>query len=120
MRGKVSFFGIWLGDFTPDFFAKFWTYGITINGHHYGAAVPWKWQRGWPGMGPTHTLFFGTSCAALLWSWKRSRALTVGFMLGIAAHVLTDVNDSVGTMVLFPFTTLNWTIKTWAYGATVK
>jgi len=120
LAGKLSFFAIFLGDFTPDFLAKFWVYGITINGHHYGAGVPWKWQRGWPGMGPTHTLFFGAICAALLWSWKRSRALTVGFMFGIAAHVLTDVNDSVGTMVLFPLTTLSWTIKTWAYGATVQ
>ena len=31
---------------------------------------------------------------------------------------LTDVNDSVGTMLLFPFSTLNWTIETWAYAAT--
>ena len=29
MRGKVRFWGIWLGDFTPDFLAKFWVYGIT-------------------------------------------------------------------------------------------
>ena len=32
MIGKVSFFGIWLGDFTPDFLSKFWVYGITIGG----------------------------------------------------------------------------------------
>ena len=30
----------------------------------------------------------------------------------------TDVNDSVGTMLLFPFSTLNWTLETWAYAAT--
>jgi hypothetical protein len=35
MRGKVSFFGIYLGDFVPDFLSKFWVYGITINGKHY-------------------------------------------------------------------------------------
>ena len=45
MRGKVSFFGIFLGDFTPDFLSKFWVYGITINGHHYGSSVPQKWHR---------------------------------------------------------------------------
>ena len=59
MRGKVSFWGIFLGDFTPDFLSKFWVYGITINGRHYGAEVPHKWHRGWPGMGVTHTLFLG-------------------------------------------------------------
>lgn len=118
MQGKVSFWGIFLGDFTPDFLSKFWVYGITIGGRHYGAGSPHQWHRGWPGMGPTHTLFLGIVFAALLWSWKRSRALTVGYLLGYAAHALTDVNDSVGTMLLFPFTTLNWTLETWAYAAT--
>lgn len=119
MQGKVSFFGIYLGDFTPDFLAKFWVYGITINGTHYGSSVPHQWHRGWPGMGITHTLFFGIIVGALLWLWKRDRALTIGYLLGFAAHALTDVNDSVGTMLLFPFTTLNFTLQTWAYAATI-
>ena len=118
MRGKVSFWGIFLGDFTPDFLSKFWVYGITINGHHYGASVPERWHRGWPGLGLTHTLFLGLLLAAVLWGWKRNRAFTIGYVLGYAAHALTDVNDSVGTMLLFPFTTLNWTLETWAYAAT--
>jgi membrane-bound metal-dependent hydrolase YbcI (DUF457 family) len=118
MKGKVSFFGIFLGDFTPDFLSKFWVYGITIGGHHYGAESPHQWHRGWPGMGFTHTLFAGVLIGLGLWAWKRSRALTVGYILGYAAHALTDVNDSVGTMLLFPFTTLNWTLETWAYAAT--
>jgi hypothetical protein len=120
MRGKVSFWGVWLGDFTPDFLSKFWVYGITINGTHYGATVPQRWHRGWPGMGPTHTLFLGTVIAVMLWLWRRDRALVVGYVLGYAAHALTDVNDSVGTMLLFPFSTLNWSLRTWAYAATVK
>jgi hypothetical protein len=118
MRGKVSFVGIFLGDFTPDFLSKFWVYGITIGGHHYGAESPHQWHRGWPGMGFTHTMFLGAVLGGLLWLWKRSRALTVGYVLGFAAHALTDVNDSVGTMLLFPFTTLNWTLETWGYAAT--
>jgi membrane-bound metal-dependent hydrolase YbcI (DUF457 family) len=119
MRGKVSFFGIWLGDFTPDFLSKFWVYGITIGDTHYGSSVPHKWHRGWPGMGFTHTLFAGVIIAALLWLWRRNRAMTVGYVLGYAAHALTDVNDSVGTILLFPFTAINWTVETWAYAATV-
>jgi hypothetical protein len=119
MRGKVSFFGIWLGDFTPDFLSKFWVYGITINGVHYGADVPHQWHRGWPGMGFTHTMFLGVVVAGALWAWRRNRALTIGYLLGFAAHALTDVNDSVGTMVLFPISTLNFTLQTWSYAATV-
>ena len=118
MKGKVSFWGIWLGDFTPDFLSKFWVYGITIGGHHYGADSPHQWHRGWPGMAFTHTMFLGVLIGAGPWLWKRSRALTVGYILGFAAHALTDVNDSVGTMLLFPFSTLNWTTETWAYAAT--
>ena len=102
-RGKVSFFAIFLGDFTPDFLSKFWVYGITIGDTHYGADVPHQWHRGWPGMGFTHTLFAGIVLTSLFWLWKRNRAFAVGYLLGYAAHALTDVNDSVGTMLLFPF-----------------
>ena len=119
MRGKVSFFAIFLGDFTPDFLSKFWVYGITIGDTHYGADVPHQWHRGWPGMGFTHTLFAGIVLTSLFWLWKRNRAFAVGYLLGFAAHALTDVNDSVGTMLLFPFLTLNWTTQTWAYAATI-
>jgi hypothetical protein len=120
MRGRVSFFGVWLGDFTPDFLSKFWVYGVTIGGTRYGAGLPHQWHRGWPGMGVTHTLFFGLLVSGGLWLWRRKRALTVGYALGFAAHALTDVNDSVGTMLLFPFSTLNWTTETWSYAATVS
>ena len=120
MRGKVSFFGIFLGDFAPDFFAKFWVYGITIGGVHYGASKPYQWHRGWPGMGFTHTLFFGVLLTLGIWAWKRNRAWTVGFLLGVTAHALTDVNDSVGTMLVFPFSTLNWSVQTWAYAASIQ
>lgn len=119
MKGRVSFWGIFLGDFTPDFLSKFWVYGFTFGGTRYGASIPHQWHRGWPGMGLTHTLFFGTILTLLLWTWKRNRALTVGYLLGYAAHVLTDINDSVGTMVLFPLLRLNFTTQTWAYAATV-
>ncbi len=120
MVGKVSFWAIFLGDFTPDFLSKFWVYGFTINGTRYGAEIPHQWHRGFPGMGFTHTLFFGTLIALLFWLWKRNRAFTIGYLLGFAAHALTDINDSVGTMLLFPFTTLNWSSETWAYAATIS
>ena len=117
MRGKISFFGIYLGDFFPDFLSKFWVYGITINGKHYGSSIPHQWHRGWPGMGVTHTLFAGIVFTLAFWLWRRNRAFAVGFLLGYAAHALTDVNDSVGSMLLFPILTTNWTMQTWAYAA---
>jgi len=120
MVGQVSWFAIFFGDFTPDFLAKFWVYGVTINGHHFGASKPDQWHRGWPGMGISHTLFFGILVTIGIWAWKRNRAWTIGYLLGFAAHVLTDVNDSVGTMLMFPFTTLSWSLHTWAYAATVS
>ena len=119
MKGKVSFWAIFLGDFTPDFLSKFWVYGITINGTRYGSDVPHQWHRGFPGMGFTHTLFFGAILTLLIWSWKKNRAFTVGYILGYAAHALTDINDSVGVMLLFPLLTLNFTSETWAYAATI-
>ena len=64
MRGDVSFWAVAAGDFLPDFLSKFWVYGITIGGRHYGASVPHQWHRGWPGMGITHTVAFGLVAAA--------------------------------------------------------
>ena len=119
MRGKVSFWAIFLGDFTPDFLSKFWVYGFTINGTRYGSDVPHQWHRGFPGMGFTHTLFFGAILTLLIWGWKKNRAFTIGYILGYAAHALTDINDSVGVLLLFPFLFLNFTSETWAYAATI-
>ena len=118
MIGKVSFWAIFLGDFTPDFLAKFWVYGFTINGVHYGAEVPHQWHRGFPGMGFTHTLFLGIALTAAFWVWRHNRGFAIGFLLGYVAHVLTDINDSVGVMLLFPWV-VNWTSQTWAYAATI-
>lgn len=119
-QGRVSFLGIVAGDQLPDFVAKFWTYGVTIGGTHYGADVPHEFHRGWPGAGFSHSFSFGMVVAALIW-WKwRNRGFVAGFLLGIAAHVVVDINDSVGTMLLFPFSTLNFSAGTWAYAATVE
>jgi hypothetical protein len=119
-RGKVSYLGILVGDQLPDFVAKFWTYGITINGHHYGASVPYEFHRGWPGAGFSHSLMFGLAVAAAVWLFTKNRAWTAGIIIGVTAHVVVDINDSVGTMLLFPFSTLNFSIGTWKYAATVS
>ncbi len=70
-------------------------------------------------MGFTHTLFFGVIVSLLIWGWKKNRAFTIGYLLGFAAHALTDINDSVGVLLFFPIVFLNFTSETWAYAATI-
>ena len=118
MRGGVSFWAVAAGDFLPDFLSKFWVYGFTIGERHYGASVPHQWHRGWPGMGVTHTVAFGLVVAALVWLWRRNRAATVGVALGCIVHVVADLGDTAGVMLLFPFSTASFTLQLWAYGAT--
>ena len=117
MRGGVSFWAVAAGDFLPDFLSKFWVYGFTIGERHYGASVPHQWHRGWPGMGVTHTVAFGLVVAALVWLWRRNRAATVGVALGCIVHVVADLGDTAGVMLLFPFSTASFTLQLWAYGA---
>lgn len=115
---QTSYLAIVIGDQIPDFVAKFWVYGFDLGGRHYGAAEPFKFHRGWPGAGFTHSLGFALLIAGLVWWFTRSRGWTAGLLLGMAAHSITDINDSVGTMLAFPFSTENFSIGTWAYAAT--
>lgn len=119
-QGRISFLAIVAGDQLPDFFAKFWTYGFTINGTHYGADVPHEWHRGWPGAGLTHSIGFGLLFATVFWLLTKNRAWTLGLILGVSAHAIVDINDSVGAMLAFPVSTENFSIGTWAYAATVE
>lgn len=119
----ISYLAIVAGDAAPDFFSKLWVYGVTINGHHYGSSDPSEFHRGWPGAGFTHSLAFGVLLALVFWLCARPRPWAVPWALGILigqwAHAITDINDSKGTMLLFPFTTHGFSIGTWAYGAQV-
>jgi membrane-bound metal-dependent hydrolase YbcI (DUF457 family) len=116
--GRISYLAIVAGDQTPDFVAKFWVYGFTIGGKHYGAAEPYKFHRGWPGAGFSHSLGFAVLVAGLVYLGTKSRGWSAGVLLGMAAHCITDINDTVGTMLAFPFSTENYSIGTWAYAAT--
>lgn len=116
--GRISFLAIVAGDQIPDFVAKFWVYGFDIGGTHYGAAEPFKFHRGWPGAGFSHSLGFAILVAALVYALTKSRGWSAGLLLGMAAHSITDINDTVGTMLAFPFSTENLSIGTWAYAAT--
>lgn len=116
-KAKVSYLAILLGCLLPDLFTKLPVYGVQIGSFSFKAAVPAEYHRGWPGVGFTHSLFFGVIVAGLvLWATK-NRAWSLGLLLGQWAHVLTDTFDSVGTMVFFPFTTQHYTTGMWAYAA---
>jgi hypothetical protein len=119
----VSYLAIVAGDAAPDFFSKAWVYGVTFHGHHYGAKDPATFHRGWPGAGFTHSLAFGVFLAAIVWFAGRGRPWATSWALGIIvgqwAHAITDINDSKGTMLLFPFTTHGFSTGAWAYAAQV-
>lgn len=120
---SISYLAIVAGDAAPDFFSKVWVYGVTIDGRHIGASDPANFHRGWPGAGFTHSLAFGVVLALVFWLVARPRpwasSWALGLLVGQWAHAITDINDSKGTMLLFPFTTHGFSIGTWAYGAQV-
>jgi membrane-bound metal-dependent hydrolase YbcI (DUF457 family) len=118
IRLRVSYLAVLLGCLLPDLFTKLPVYGFSFGVLHIKAQHdPWKYHRGWPGVGFTHSLMFGILFATLILAWTRSRSWFVGLVIGTAALVLTDSFDSVGTMVFFPFTTQHYTLGMWAYAS---
>lgn len=115
---KVSYLAILLGGFLPDFFTKLPVYGLNIgNMTLLKASFPAKYHRDWPGVGFTHSLAFAIVIALLVLWRTKNRAWAVGLLIGVSAHVLTDMFDSVGTMVFFPFTTQHYSTNMWAYAS---
>lgn len=105
---KASFLGIVVGTFAPDLFTKSLV---------YASDDPAQFHRGWPGVGFTHSLMFGVVFATVVLALTRSRPWAVGILIGQWAHVLTDVADSAGVMVFFPFSTEPVTISMWQHAA---
>lgn len=118
LKTKVSYLAILLGCLGPDLMTKLPVYGVKIGGHQLiKASFPAKYHRGWPGVGPTHSLLFGTIVALLVLWLAKNRAWALGLLVGIWSHVLTDMFDSVGTMLFFPFTTQHYSTGLWGYAA---
>lgn len=114
---KVSYLAILLGCLLPDLMTKLPVYGVSIGDFTLKAQDAAQYHRGWPGVGFTHSLLFGVLVALLvLWRTKH-RGWALGLLIGQWAHVLTDVNDTVGTMLFFPFTEQNYSTNMWAYAA---
>jgi membrane-bound metal-dependent hydrolase YbcI (DUF457 family) len=120
---SISYLALVAGDLLPDAFTKLWAYGFDINGRHYGASDPAQFHRGLEGAGVTHSLAFGAVVACLVWVVGRPKPWAVPWAIGIVigqwVHAITDTNDTRGTILLFPFSTHNFSIGTWAYGAQV-
>jgi membrane-bound metal-dependent hydrolase YbcI (DUF457 family) len=118
LKSKISYLAVLLGCLLPDLFTKLPVYGLNIGSMTLiKAQEPWKYHRGWPGVGPTHSLLFIVVVVLVVLAFSRNRAWGLGLLLGGWAHVLTDCFDSVGTMLLFPFTTQHYSTGMWAYAA---
>lgn len=107
---KASFLGIVLGTQAPDLFTKSFVYAVPEENAAF-------FHRGWPGVGFTHSLIFGVVFATVILATTKSRAWALGVLIGQWAHVLTDVADSAGVMVFFPFSTEPVTINMWKHAA---
>ncbi len=114
---KLSYLAVLLGCLLPDLFTKLPVYGVTVGNITLKATDPAAYHRGWPGVGFTHSLMFGVVTSLLVLLVTRNRAWALGILIGQWAHVLTDVNDTAGTMVFFPFSTQHYSTGMWAYAA---
>jgi len=112
---KIAFIPVLFGSYAPDIFSKWLVYGDNIFGHNLRADNPAQFHRGWPGVGFTHSLAFGVLCAGLIYAWTKSPLWAVSFMVGQWAHAISDIGDTVGTMLFFPISTHTISINAWAY-----
>ena len=116
---RVAIVPLLLGSYSPDMFSKWFVYGIEVFDIELRADNPVQFHRGWPGVGFTHSLAFGLLVAALILVVGRSRIWAFSFLLGHWAHAFTDVGDTIGTMLFFPFSTETIGIGAWAYAGQV-
>lgn len=118
VKARISYLAVLIGCFLPDLFTKLPVYGLNIGSVTLiKAHEPWKYHRGWPGVGFTHSFFFVIVVSLLVLAATKNRAWGLGILIGGFAHVLTDTGDSVGTMLFFPFTTQHYSIGMWAYAS---
>ena len=100
-KTKTSFLFVALGAFLPDLFTKGFVYGVHVGSWGFShPANPIQFHRGWPGVGFTHSLLWGVLCAVLLLRFTRERSWALGLLIGHVAHVVTDINDTAGTMLM--------------------
>jgi membrane-bound metal-dependent hydrolase YbcI (DUF457 family) len=111
----VAIIPLLLGSYSPDILSKWFVYGIDVFGAHLEAGDPAQFHRGWPGVGFTHSLFFGALAGLVIYALTRSKVWGVSFMIGNWAHDISDIGDTMGTMLFFPLSTELISIDAWAY-----
>ncbi|HEV3480053.1 MAG TPA: metal-dependent hydrolase [Gaiellaceae bacterium] len=116
---KIAIAPLLIGSYSPDMFSKWFVYGIDVLGIELKADNPVQFHRGWPGVGFTHSLLFGVAVAALLLLLTRSRIWALSFLIGHWLHVITDMGDTIGSMLFFPFSTETIGVGAWAYAGHV-
>jgi hypothetical protein len=112
---RIAFLPLLLGSYAPDMLTKWFVYGVGVFGTELKADNPAQFHRGWPGVGFTHSLSFGVVVALVIYAVWRKPVVAYSFMLGQWAHALTDIGDTVGTMLFFPFTDHLVAVGAWAY-----
>jgi membrane-bound metal-dependent hydrolase YbcI (DUF457 family) len=112
---RIAFVPLLLGSYAPDLMSKWFVYGIDLFGLELKADNPAQFHRGWPGVGFTHSLAFGVVLGAIALAVTRKRIWAFSLVVGQWAHALTDIGDTVGTMLLFPFSTDLVAVGAWAY-----
>lgn len=115
---RVSFLAIIVGTYFPDALTKWWVYGVNKGPFDFGAAHPAQFHRGWPGAGFTHSILF-ISLIAVMFARFVNAQWGLGVLIGGLAHVITDICDTVGTLLFWPFYNENISIGLWAYAAEV-
>lgn len=113
-KTAISFVAILVGSWGPDLVTKWFVYGVNVFGLHLKADDPVQFHRGWPGAGFTHSLTFGVFVAGVVYLLTRNKPWALGLMIGFFAHALTDMGDTVGSMLFFPWTH-HFAIGAWAY-----
>jgi len=114
MRMKVAFVPLLIGSYAPDLMTKWFVYGIRLGPWDLKAHDPAQFHRGWPGFGFTHSLLYGVVIGLIFWKVFGSKIWGISFLIGQWAHAITDTGDTVGTMLLFPWT-FHFHLSAWAY-----
>ena len=114
---RVAIIPLLIGSYSPDVATKWFVYGTDFFGFKLGTDDPSQFHRGWPGVGFTHSLAYGVVVGLLLILLTRNRVWGISFIIGQWSHALSDTGDTLGTMLLFPFTTQLYSIEAWAYTA---
>src|SRR5262249_9782445 len=114
VRLRLAFVPLLLGSYSPDMMSKWFVYGVHVGHLKLKAHNAAQFHRGWPGLGFTHSLIYGVAVCLIFWKLLGSKNWGISFLIGQWAHALTDTGDTVGTMLLFPWT-FHFHLGMWAY-----